>query len=146
MRTHIHSEIFDKTPEEVFAILITPSSICKWWGASRAIVIPEAGGLWVAAWGDEDQPDYISAFKIAEYDSPRSMKLVDAKYKASDGGLPFDAEFVTTFEVSEVEEGVELKVIQEGFPEDPIADDYYSACEKGWTDTFVGIRAFLDHV
>jgi uncharacterized protein YndB with AHSA1/START domain len=45
----------------VFRLLLTPSAIREWWGVSRDIVTPEQGGIWVAAWGeDEDDPDYVT--------------------------------------------------------------------------------------
>ena len=69
-RSHIHEESFKSTPEQMFHLLITPSAIRGWWGASRAIVTPKPGGTWVAAWGDEDDPDYISTATLVEYDRP----------------------------------------------------------------------------
>ncbi len=56
-RKHVHEETFPVAPAQLFAVLHTPSAIRQWWGAARAIVLPEPGGLWAAAWGDaEDDP------------------------------------------------------------------------------------------
>ena len=64
-RNHQHEESFECTGKRLFDLLITPSSIRQWWGATRAIVIPEQGGIWSAAWGEqEDQPDYVTAATI----------------------------------------------------------------------------------
>jgi uncharacterized protein YndB with AHSA1/START domain len=57
-RKHIHEEIFHVDPETLFALLHTPSAIRRWWGASRVIVDPKSGGVWVGLWGEEDSPDY----------------------------------------------------------------------------------------
>lgn len=38
----------------------------------------------------------------------------------------------------------ELRVVQDGFPCDKAADDFYAACEVGWLETFGGIRRYLD--
>lgn len=61
-RQHIHEEVFPATPEQLFALLHTPSAIRGWWGAARAIILPKEGGVWIGAWGeDEDLPDYITS-------------------------------------------------------------------------------------
>ncbi len=140
-RKHIHEEEFPIPPAEMFEMLITPSSIRQWWGASRAIVIPEKGGIWMAAWGaDEDAPDYISAFTMSEYDPPARILFTDAKYTAGGEKLPFDAEITAEFIVADHPAGCTLKVVQDGFPVDPVADEFVAACETGWKDTFAGIR------
>jgi uncharacterized protein YndB with AHSA1/START domain len=145
-RQHTHEEIFPVSAERLFALLHTPSAIRGWWGAARAIVVPEEGGLWAAAWGeDEDAPDYITVATLKVFDPPRRMTLGDYRYVSKDGPLPFEADFVTTFEVEAVERAsARLRVIQDGFPDGAEADDFYAACETGWRDTFAGIRRFLD--
>ncbi|MDH3491997.1 MAG: SRPBCC domain-containing protein [Acidobacteriota bacterium] len=144
-RKHIHEEEFEVPIEKAFALLITPSAIRDWWGADRAIVMPEKGGIWVAAWGeDEDSPAYVSAFTMAEYDPPRRILFTDAKYTASGQKLPFEMNMTTEFLFETTAKGSKIKVIQDGFPVDPAADEFYAACEKGWKDTFMGIRRHLD--
>jgi len=130
----------------MFEILIKPSAICVWWQALRAIVLPEQNGIWIAAWGeDEDNPDYISSFVIKKYDPPKRILFADTRYFSKDGKLPFDAKFTAEFIVKPTDSGCKLQVIQDGFPTDPIADDYYKGCEIGWKNTFEGIRNyFLD--
>lgn len=144
-RKHIHLECFDAAPEEVFALLTTPSAIRSWWGASRAIVLPELGGIWAATWGEsEDQPDYITVAAIREFEPNRRLVLGDYRYRAKAGPLPFEADFVTEFEVAAHEAGATLKVTQDGFPIDPAADGYYDACATGWKETFAGIHRYLE--
>lgn len=131
--------------EEAFELLITPSAIRDWWSAERAIVMPEKGGVWMAAWGqNEDSPDYISAFTMTEYDPPKRILFTDAKYTAAGQKLPFDMKMTTEFLFEPVSNGSRIKVIQDGFPADPSADEFYAACEKGWKDTFKGIRRHLE--
>jgi uncharacterized protein YndB with AHSA1/START domain len=144
-RKHIHKEIFSIGLEKAFELLITPSAIREWWGADRAIVLPEKDGIWMAAWGkNEDAPDYVTAFTMSEYEPPNRILFTDAKYTAGGDKLPFDMDMSTEFLISAVDGGVEIRVIQDGFPLDATADEYYSACEKGWKDTFAGIRKFID--
>jgi uncharacterized protein YndB with AHSA1/START domain len=77
-RCHVHEEVFPATPERVFALLHTPSAIRGWWGASRAIVLVEPGGTWTATWGEsEDDPDYVTAATIGDFDPPRRMVLTE---------------------------------------------------------------------
>lgn len=146
-RRHIHEEEFDVSPEQAFEILITPSAIRGWWGASKAIVLPQKGGHWAAAWGDEDEPDYISIFEIAEYDPPHRIVMNNGKYFAKAGPLPFEfaADASTTFTVDPNGDGSVLRVEQNGFPVDSIADEFYTACDIGWKNTFAGIRQFLEN-
>ncbi|MEZ5344778.1 MAG: SRPBCC domain-containing protein [Pyrinomonadaceae bacterium] len=143
-RKHVHAEDFPVSPEKMFEILCRPSAICGWWGASQAIVLPKNDGVWTAAWGeDPDDPDYISSFRIKEYEPPRRILFTDAEYFSKDGGLPFEADLTAEFIVEPSDSGCTLKVIQDGFPADPVADDFYSACETGWKNTFEGIRKYL---
>lgn len=144
-RKHTHTELFSIGLEKAFELLITPSAIRNWWGADRAIVMPEKDGIWMAAWGkNEDAPDYVTAFTMSEYEPPNRILFTDAKYTAGGDKLPFDMDMSTEFRLTAVDGGVEITVIQDGFPLDSSADEYYVACEKGWKDTFAGIRKFID--
>lgn len=144
-RKHVHQMDLDHPPERVFALLITPSAIRGWWSAARAIVIPRVGGLWVATWGpDEDDPDYVVAYTITALEPPRRLALAHTAYHAKSGRLPFEAEFTTEFAVEPRPGGCTLRVTQDGFPTDPVADAFYAACETGWHNTFDGIRRHLD--
>ena len=141
---HTHEEVFPTTPERLFALLHTPSAIRGWWGAARAIVIPKEGGLWSATWGDEeDAPEYITVATLRVFDPPRRLVFADYQYMAKTGPLPFRADFVTEFTVIPHAEGAVLRVVQDGFPCDGAADEFYAACERGWTATFAGIRRYL---
>ena len=144
-RKHIHQETFPASAERVFALLHTPSAIRRWWGVSRAIVLPEPGGTWAAAWGEaEDDPDYITVATIREFRPPHRMVLSNYRYHAKSGPPPFQADFVTEFMVSPHGEGASLRVTQDGFPAGSEADEFYASCKKGWQDTFAGIRQFLN--
>jgi uncharacterized protein YndB with AHSA1/START domain len=144
-RTHVHEEAFPVAPEGMFALLHTPSAVRAWWGAARLVVLPEPGGFWGAAWGDdEDDPDYVTVATIRDFDPPRRMLLTDYRYRTKSGGLPFEADFQTEFLVTPTGQGSVLRVSQAGFPQGPQADAFYTACETGWRNTFAGIRRHLD--
>jgi uncharacterized protein YndB with AHSA1/START domain len=143
-RKHVHEESFPVSPQKLFALLHTPSAIRRWWGVARAVVLPQPGGVWAAAWGDsEDDPDYITVATIREFEPPQRMVLSDYRYRARGGPLPFKADFVTEFVVLPHPEGAVLRVTQDGFPVACEADEFYAGCEKGWRDTFTGIRRYL---
>jgi uncharacterized protein YndB with AHSA1/START domain len=143
-RSQQHERVFTASPEEIFALLVTPSAIRDWWSAARAIVIPRQGGTWAAAWGEsEDAPDYVTAATIAVYQPPRHLRLTDYQYLSKDGPLPFEADFSIDFIVEPRGDGALLRVVQHGFPAGPEADEFYRGCEQGWTDTLAGIRRFL---
>lgn len=143
-RRHVHGDVFPALPEHVFALLHTPSAIRSWWGAARAVVLAQPGGIWAAAWGEsEDDPDYITAAVIREFDPPRRLILADFRYHARTGPLPFVANFVTEFVVRPHPDGALLKVEQDGFPAGAEADAFYAACGEGWRNTFTGIRRYL---
>ena len=132
-RTHQITRELKQGPSTVFAALITPSHIRGWWSVSRAIVIPKTGGIWAATWGeDEDNPDYTSSATIKVFEPDQKLVLGDYQYVSPEGGLPFEANFETTFEIQPIGEGSRLTVTQAGFPTDPIADEYYAGCETGW--------------
>lgn len=143
-RSHVHQEDFPASPEQLFALLVTPARIRKWWGADQVIVLPEVDGIWAAVWGtDENDPDYITVACIAVYQPPCRLVLDKYRYRSRFGPLPFDAEFSTTFEVLPTPNGACLKVTQSGFPVKPEADEYFAACKDGWVATFEGIRKLL---
>ena len=128
----------------MFEALITPSAICAWWGAAAAITLPEPGAYWSASWGEsEDEPDYVTCARLSVFEPPHRLAFSDYRYYSKSGPPPFEAEFVTTFEVESRPSGCLLRVIQEGFPDGPEADDFYNACDTGWRDTFDGIRRFF---
>lgn len=143
-RSHQHEEQFSASPQALFELLLTPSAIREWWSASAAIVVPRIGGCWAARWGEEDDPDYLTAATIEVFEPPRRMVLADYQYVAKQGGLPFEADFNTEFVVEAAADGARLRVTQHGFPAGPEADEYLAACKQGWTDTFAGIRRYLD--
>ena len=98
-----------------------------------------------AAWGeDEDHPDYVTAANIQVFEPPYRLLLTDFRYYARTGPLPFRANFTTEFIVEPRPGGSILRVSQTGFPNDPIADDFYEGCERGWRETFESIRRFVD--
>ena len=144
-RTHRIARRFKQSPSSVFAALITPSQLRGWWSVSRAIVIPKTNGIWCATWGeDEDSPDYASSATITVFEPDRRLVLSDYKYVSPEGGLPFEANFETTFEIQAIDDGAELTVTQTGFPADSVADEYYAGCETGWRQSLDGLERFLN--
>lgn len=145
-RQLVHSEVFVAQPDRVFSALVTPSAICQWWSARKAIVVPRQGGSWSAAWGeDDDAPDYVTSARILEYDPPRRIVLGDFQYVARMGRLPFEADFVNSFVIeSAPPDSCRLTICQSGFPEDPVADAHFEACRAGWIATMSGLRRFLE--
>ena len=144
MRRHVHEESFRVAPEKMFAALHTPSAVRGWWGARTVVTIPEAGGYWTASWGEtEDDPDYVTGARLVEFEPPRRIVFGDYKYFAKSGPPPFEAAFLTTFEVEPHPDGCLLRVTQDGFPDGPEADEFYAACGTGWRNTFAGIRQYL---
>lgn len=145
-RKHHHEVLLPCKPERTFALLHTPSAIRQWWGAARAIVLAWPGGLWVASWGEhEDDPDYISAARIAWFEPPRRLVLAEFAYFARSGPLPFDCSRLSTeFTVEPRPGGSRLRVVQDGFPSDSSADAFYGACERGWRDTFEEIKRYVN--
>ena len=146
-RKHIHQETFDAGPETVFKLFTTPSAIRQWWGATHAIVDPRPGGVWVAVWGDEDEPEFITAGRLGIFEPPRRLKFTDFEYYSRKGPLPFAADLSSEFTIIPAGPGqTTLRVVQDGFPCDRAADEFYAACEGGWRDTFAGIRKYLESV
>src|SRR6185503_3217767 len=144
-RKHIYEEVFNASAETVFGLLHTPSAIRQWWGASHAIVDQREGGVWVGVWGDEDSPEFITAGRMGVFDPPRRLKFSDFEYYARSGPLPFAANLTSEFTVTQLGPNqTSLRVVQDGFPMDPAADEFYAGCERGWHETFAGIRKYLE--
>ena len=132
------------TIEEVFDALLQPTSIMKWWGASQAIVIPENGGIYALTWGeDHDSPDYVTIASIAGMERPRTFGLVDYKYANKTGPMPFEADFSVRFTLEQQDSGTRLTVLNDGFPQDAIADEFYAGCVQGWKDTLASFQSLF---
>lgn len=147
MQTRNHTRQVDlaAVPDDVFQALLTPSAIKQWWSAARAIVIPELGGAWTAAWGElEDDPDYIVAATISAFEPPHRLVLSDYRYRSKQNPPSFEADFNTAFLVRPHGDGSRLTVIQSGFPPDPAADAFLAACEAGWETTFSNIKNYFE--
>lgn len=142
-RKHVHQIELAASPEEVFRLLVTPNAIRDWWGASRVIVLPKLNGVWAAVWGNEDIPDYVALYKISAIEPPRRLFLTESKYFAKSGQPPFDATMTTEFIIEASALGATLRVTQDGFPDDTVADEFYVASEAGWKNTFSSLENYL---
>ena len=136
----INAEISD-----VFESLITPSQILKWWGATTAIVLPENDGIYAVTWGsDIDDPDYRSISTIKEIIEPSKLHLVYGKYSSKFNSLPFEASLEVIFTLEQADDETDIQVIQTGIPIDPIADEFYAGCVKGWRDTLSSFKKTIE--
>ena len=145
MRSIVREIEIPTSIDQTFELLCRPSAIRQWWGAARAIVHREQGGLWIAAWGEnEDEPDYVSAARLLVYEPPHRMVMGDFEYHArEEGPLPFEAEMVTEYVIEPNSGGgSRLRVRQWGFPDDPSADDFYAGCETEWDRTLENLQRF----
>jgi uncharacterized protein YndB with AHSA1/START domain len=131
-------------PDAGFALLHSPAAIRQWWSATSAVVAARQDGLWAAAWGPEDAPEYVTVSRILVWDPPHRLRLGRFEYFTPQGDLPFAAALETEFAVRPTAGGCTLTVRQEGFPDDASADAFFEACERGWSATFDGIRQYVD--
>jgi uncharacterized protein YndB with AHSA1/START domain len=135
----------DSTPEQVFDALIKPSSIKAWWLAHSAIIYPKTGGHYALTWGiDENNPDFITMARISVFERPNKLTLSDFDYYSKAGALPFKANLQTEFIIENKGEHTDLTVIQSGFPDDLLANQFYFACLMGWETTLASLKRFLE--
>ena len=86
----------------------------------------------------------ITAGRMSVFDPPKRVMLSEFEYYARNRPLPFAANITSEFTVIPVEPGkTKLRVVQDGFPTDSVADEIYAGCERGWHDTLRGIRQYL---
>lgn len=115
-----------------------------WWNARTAIVMPKPGGLWMAAWGkDEDSPDYITAARLKVFDPPRRLVMHEFEYQSKSMAVPFSRQLETEFHITEQGPKTELRVMQTGFPDGSDADAFYEGCCQGWAATLQAISEFF---
>jgi uncharacterized protein YndB with AHSA1/START domain len=143
-RKHIHEEVFDADPETVFCVAAYAERDSAVVGRLARIVNPKPGGVWVGLWGEEDSPDFITAGRMSVFDPPKRIVFSDFEYLARSGPLPFAANLTSEFTVNPIGPGqTAMQVVQDGFPMDSSADEFYAGCQRGWIDTFAGIRRYL---
>ena len=142
----IHKKIIvEKSQEEVFNSFIKPSQIKKWWSAISAIVLPEKDGTYVVSWGEsEDHPEYISMATILEIDPPKRLVLSYDKYWTKFGRLPFEANLQVSFQFEPEGQNTLVSLVQTGFPDAAIADEFYQGCIKGWDDTMFSFKKTIE--
>jgi uncharacterized protein YndB with AHSA1/START domain len=144
-REIIQEYSLNSNPDIVFDALLKPGMIQKWWSAKSAIVNPEAGGIYAVTWGEDiNNPDYISAAKIAQLDKPNRILLTEFQYRSKDGPLPFEADLVVEFILKPESNGTLLTVCQRGFPDHKQADEFYNGCVQGWIDTMTSFRNTIE--
>ncbi len=81
---------------------------------------------------------------MIEFERPRAIVFDEGVYIAKLDPPPFELDTTTKFEIEpRGETSCILRVLQTGFPVDPIADDFYAACEVGWRNTFAGIETYF---
>ena len=132
-------------PKRFFNCSSRPAQYANGGRHPAPLLTPARAACGGAAWGSsEDDPDYTGFYRIGAFVPPRRIVFTDAKYYAKTGPLPFKADFVTEFLIHPTAGGCVLQVTQDGFPVDPVADDFYKACETGWKNTFAGIHAYLE--
>lgn len=144
-RSLAHEIELPHAPERAFALLHTPSDVRAWWGAARVVIVPQVGGVWSAAWGEnEDDPEFVAGARIAVFDPPRRLVLDRPSCRARNGPLPFEVNFETEFTVEALPGGCALRVRQGEFPAVPEADAFVAACDLGWQAALRCIRSHLD--
>lgn len=60
------------------------------------------------------------------------------------GALPFQTEMDTEFLLEPQGEQVKLTVRQSGFPDEAVADEFYTACVQGWKDTLASFKKVVE--
>lgn len=136
-------EPFGVTPERLFEVLTTPRAIRSWWGVSRVFLEARKGGTLVTAWGaGEEDSDFVSSFKIVEFDPPKRLVLGGGKY-IEEHRWPLETDITTEFLIEAHPSGCNLRIVQELAPDEPLLHDYFDACILGWQNCFEGIRNYL---
>ena len=132
-------------PARVFDALLTPSDVMAYWGASAVVIAPTVGGLFCAAWGPPDAPDYVGVQRIVLMGRPTVLALRHVYYYAREGGPGIDLDTMTTYTLAaRPGRSTLLQVRQTGFPRGTEADAFLAACEAGWQTTLHQLRAYLD--
>jgi len=139
------AEPFGVSPERMFKILITPTAVRGWFGASTAIIDPREGGSWVAAFGaGARDTEFVSSFAILKFDPPKRMLLGSGKL-FTENKWPIVTNMTTDLIIEPHASGCTFRIIQELDPYDELLDDYFDACVAGWQNSFEGIRNYLHH-
>lgn len=136
----------DNTPENIFNALLNPSAIIEWWQAKTAIVIKENNGIYCASWGDNiDDPDYVTSSKIRDLVDPQGFTLEYLSYFSKTGKMPFEAKMYVHFSITpDSKSNTILAVRQTGFPDDPVADEYFEGCQTGWNHVLTNIKTYCE--
>ena len=144
-RSIIKTIHINASKNEVFDSLITPNAIKKWWGAESVILIPKVGGPYTISWGKNiDRPSYVTYSVISTYEDNEKLVLEYRDYISLSGNLPFEANFIVSFNLKQVGKATKLEVRQDGFPNEQIANEYFNGCSNGWDQVLLNIKMLLE--
>lgn len=130
--------------EKVFAALTTPSQIVQWWQASCAIVVAKTNGLFAVRWGDEDDPDYVSAATITTFIPSEILQLSNFVYYAKGWANEETDDLPAEFILKQInDKWVEITIKQTGFPQEK--PEFMSQCMKGWQDVLIAIKRLVEN-
>ena len=135
-----------RTAGNIYAALLSPSSIIEWWQALSAIVVKENNGIYAVSWGNDiDDPDYVTISYIRNMVHERGFTLEYSSYHSKSGNLPFDANMTVDYKIIPItKRNSILEIHQKGIPDDPIADEYFEGCTKGWIQVLDNIKHYCE--
>ena len=122
--------VFEQLPEKQIGLMLYKTLVAMQdWAAALDCVFIQ---LWLM-------------LRLSVFEPPKRIVFSDWEYYSSKGPLPFEARLTSDFTVIPVSANkTVLRVVQDGFPTDFVADEFYAGCERGWHETFAGIRRYLE--
>jgi hypothetical protein len=130
-------------PEEALRLFLDPQWMRGWWGVSRALVEPHAGGAWTAAWEDgQGHYAYVSSGTVCEY--VPGLRLLIERLVYMSPGRPILGPMRLEVYAESLDAGSQLTVRQTGYGDGEHWDWYYAAVVSGWPQALAFARQFMD--
>lgn len=146
MRLVAASIDIEAKPDKILQAFLRQEHLHKWWGVSRSLIEPKAGGLYTLAWEISDQGiKYVSSGIIAElipseYLMVRNFVYLNAE-KQILGPMELEVDLLVTDQNT-----TKVGVVQSGYQYGGDWDWYYNAVVQAWPQTLELLKNYLSHV
>jgi uncharacterized protein YndB with AHSA1/START domain len=126
----------------VWAALVEPGQVRRWWGATQGIVEPQKGGAWALAWAQPGGYRYVLAGVIRVWRPEKRLVVDPLVYFNAEHPVPGPMRLVMSLTAKP--DFTRLVVLLRARGEEPAWEQYRQEAQTGWRDALGNLRNYLE--
>jgi uncharacterized protein YndB with AHSA1/START domain len=135
------STVVPRSPEHLFAALVSPDQLGRWWGPEgfstpEVVVDPRPGGRYRLTMQPQDGDPFHVTGEFLEVDPPRRLSYT-FRYEEPD---PDDRETVVVLTLATADDGTEITLSQGPF----VTEERRELHRRGWAESLERLRALVE--